>query len=68
MLKQTVITSPYSINWLGLVTETEIAYCALRPESFHIIQANFHVWKSHYVQVYSDFTPSDETPEWKLTL
>ena len=36
--EQTEIISPYSINWLVCITETECVYCAVRTGSLYIIQ------------------------------
>ena len=36
--EQTAIISPYSINWLVCITETECVYCAVRTGSLYIIQ------------------------------
>ena len=34
--EQTVITSaPYSLNWLGFITEMKSVYCAVRTESLN---------------------------------
>jgi hypothetical protein len=37
--EQTAIISPYNINWLVFVTETESVYCAVRTECLKVIQA-----------------------------
>ena len=34
--EQTAITSLYSINWLGCITETECVYCAVRAQNIYI--------------------------------
>ena len=39
--EQTAMISPYSINWLVFVTETESVYCAARTEYLHEIQVSF---------------------------
>jgi hypothetical protein len=36
--EQTAIISPYSINWLVFITETECVYCAVRAEFLNIIR------------------------------
>ena len=35
--EQTAIISPYNINWLVCITETECVYCAVRTGSLYII-------------------------------
>jgi len=39
--EQTAIISPYSVNWLVFVAETECVYCALRTGYLYIIHINF---------------------------
>ena len=36
--EQTEIISPYSINWLVFITETECVYCAVRLGPLNVIQ------------------------------
>jgi len=40
--EQTAIISPYSINWLVCITETECVYCAVRTGSLYIILRSVH--------------------------
>jgi hypothetical protein len=38
--EQTAIISPYNMNWLVCITETECVYCAVRTESLNVTQFN----------------------------
>jgi hypothetical protein len=40
--EQTAIISPYSINWLVVISETECVYCAVRTGYLYIIQCSAH--------------------------
>jgi len=39
--EQKTIISPYNINWLVFITETECVYCAVRTGYLNLIQVNF---------------------------
>src|SRR5215468_9428182 len=39
--EQTAIISPYNINWLVFITETECVYCAVRTGSFYTASLTF---------------------------
>ena len=41
--EQTAIITLYSINWLGIITETDCVYCAVRTGPFNINHDKFHL-------------------------
>lgn len=58
--QHTGIISPYSINRLVSVTETEVVYCAERAKSLNIIILVFRglSWEFHYTK-HTDFNTQE---------